>query len=166
MALKAKILGREALTAKLDQLAPAATKYANAAKLAVAEEAAEKMRDAAPRGATLEYAESIAGDLLKNHPDAKQVGITPTKDPDAAGIFAEWIWNFLEFGTAPHNTAPGGGTALGQATHTAGGGTQHPGTQAQAHIFPTWRSYKKTAKQKIQAAIRKGVREAMNKTGA
>lgn len=163
MAFKASILGREALMAKLDKVAPAATKYANDAKLKVAEDAAERMRNAAPRGATLEYAESITGDLLKSHPNAHQVGITQTKDPNAAGIFAGWIWRFLEFGTAPHNVAKGGGTALGKASLAGGGGALHPGTRAQPHIFPTWRSYKKTAKQQIRAAVRKGVREAMGK---
>jgi len=163
MALKATVLGRSALMAKLDKVAPGATKYANDAKLQIAEEAAEKMRDAAPRGATLEYAESISGDLLKNHPNAKQVGITQTKDPDAAGIFADWIWHFLEFGTAPHNVAAGGGTALGKASLAGGGGIQHPGTRAQPHIFPVWRSFRKTAKQRIQTALRKGIREAMGK---
>ncbi|WP_065091502.1 HK97-gp10 family putative phage morphogenesis protein [Rhizobium leucaenae] len=163
MALKAKILGREALTAKLDQLAPAATKYAAEAKLKAAEELAEAIRDKAPVGASLEYRESIEGDLLNSRPHQEQVGIQKSKDPDATGIFAEFIWRFLEFGTAPHNTAKGGGTVLGKATHTAGGGTQHPGTSAQPHIFTTYRAMKPAIKKKIRAAINKGVREAMGK---
>ncbi|KAA0689853.1 HK97 gp10 family phage protein [Neorhizobium sp. P12A] len=163
MALKATVVGRAALMEKLNAVAPAATKYANEVKLQIAEEAAEKMRAAAPRGATLEYAESIEGDFLKAHAGAKQVGVSQTKDPDAAGIFASFIWRFLEFGTAPHNTAKGGGTALGKATHAGGEGFQHPGTKAQPHIFTTWRAMRKSAKQRIQAAVRKGAREAMKK---
>lgn len=163
MALKAKVLGRDALTAKLNAIAPTATKYANDVKLQIAQEAAEKMRAAAPRGATLEYAESIEGDFLKAHAGAKQVGVTNTKDPDAAGIFANFIWRFLEFGTAPHSTAKGGGTVAGKKKAAAGGSGMHPGTRAQPHIFYVWRAMRKKAKQRIQAAVRKGVREAMGK---
>ncbi|HEY0125294.1 MAG TPA: HK97 gp10 family phage protein [Rhizobium sp.] len=163
MALKVKILGREALNKKLDAMAPAANRYAAAAKLAVVEELAEKIRPGAPRGATLEYAESIEGDLIKNHPHQKLVGIEPTKDPDAAGLFAPFIWRFLEFGTAPHNTAKGGGTVAGKKQAAAGGGHLHPGTKAQPHIFTTWRAMRKRAKQRVNAAINRGVREAMGK---
>jgi HK97 gp10 family phage protein len=163
MALKATVVGRAALTAKLDAIAPAATKYANEVKLQIAQEAADKMRAAAPRGATLEYAESIEGDFLKAHTGAKQIGIQNTKDPDAAGIFANFIWRFLEFGTAPHNTAKGGGTVAGKKAAAAGNGHLHPGTKAQPHIFYVWRAMRKSAKQRIQAAVRKGAREAMKK---
>jgi hypothetical protein len=161
MALKATVLGRAKLMEKLDQVAPNATKYVNDVKLQIAQEAAEKMRAAAPRGATLEYAESIEGDLVKNHPVQKQVGIQSSKDPDAAGIFASFIWRFLEFGTAPHNTAKGGGTVKGKKAAVAG--HMHPGSKAHPHIFPVWRAMRAKAKQRIQAALRKGVREAMSK---
>ena len=161
MALKATVLGRERLMAKLDQVAPNATKYVNEVKLQIAEEAAEKIRARAPRGASLEYAESIEGDFVKNHPQQKQVGIQATKDPDAAGIFALFIWRFLEFGTAPHNTAKGGGTVAGRKAARAGQGHLHPGTKAQPHIFPVWRAMRAKAKQRIQTALRKGIREAM-----
>jgi hypothetical protein len=163
MALKAKVLGREALTAKLAAIAPAATKYANEVKLQIAQEAAEKMRERAPRGAEHFYAETIEGDFIKNRPNQRQVGIENTKDPDAAGIFAEWIWRFLEFGTAPHSTARKGGTVKGKKEAASGGGYPHPGSRAFPHIFPTWRAMRKKAKQRIQAAVRKGVREAMGK---
>ncbi len=163
MALKTKILGREALSRRLNELAPNIEKYAAAEKLAIAEEAADRMSSRAPTGATLDYMHSFEGARLADHPDKKPVGTTPTKDPSATGVFASFIWRFLEFGTAPHNTAPGGGTALGQATHAEGGGTQHPGTAAQPHIFPTWREMRAKAKRRIQAAVSKGVREAMRK---
>lgn len=161
MALKATFIGRDKLQAKLDAIAPKAAIYAAAAKLQIAEEAAGKIAQGAPRGATLVYAESIVGDFLKNHPKQSQVGIRDTKDPDAAGIFAPFIWRFLEFGTAPHNTAKGGGSPLGKATHTGGGGTQHPGTARQPHIFNVWRTMRAGAKKKIQAAVNKAVREVM-----
>lgn len=163
MALKATVLGREALTKKLNDLAPNVEKYAAPAKLQAAELLAEAIRVAAPRGATLEYAESIDGDLLSSHPAQKQVGVTKTKDPTATGIFAEFIWRFLEFGTAPHNTAKGGGTDAGQKQAASGGGNMHPGTAAQPHIFPTYRAMKPRIKRLISAAVNRAVREAMGK---
>lgn len=163
MALKTKILGREALSKRLNDVAPSIEKYAAPVKLELAEEAADKIAARAPTGATLDYMHSIEAGRLADHPDKKPVGINPSKDPTATGVFAPFIWRFLEFGTAPHNTAPGGGSALGQATHSEGGGTQHPGTAAQPHIFPTWREMKARAKRKIQAAVNKGVKEAMGK---
>ncbi|KEA07482.1 phage protein, HK97 gp10 family [Rhizobium rhizogenes] len=143
MALKARILGREALNKKLDAMAPNVEKYAAEAKYQAANEIAEAIRVRAPRGATLEYAESIDGDFLKNRPQQEQVGTIKTKDPSAAGVFAQFIWNWLEFGTAPHGA--------------------HPGTAAQPHVFPTYRAMKPAIKKKIRAAVNRGVREAMGK---
>jgi hypothetical protein len=164
MALNAKILGREALTRRLNQIAPNVEKYSADAKYEIAQEAAERMRGAAPRGETMEYAESIDGDFLRNRPGANVLpGTNPTKDASAAGIFALFIWRFLEFGTAPHNMEPGGGTALGKAKLAGGGGRPHPGSRAFPHIFPIWRAYRAEARRKLIAAVNRGVREAMKK---
>lgn len=163
MAVKAELKGRDALMRRLNQLAPNVEKYAAQAKLEVAEEAAEMMRERAPTGATLEYRESFSGELLANNANKQQVGLSQTKDPSAAGVFAEYIWRFLEFGTAPHSTVKGGGTVLGKKNAAASGKGMHPGTAAQPHIFPTWRAYKKKASAKIRAAVNKAVREAMGK---
>lgn len=159
MALKVKVQGRAQLTRDLKAIVPNALKYAADANLRIVEEAAEKIRDVAPRGATLEYAESIEGDFLKNKPDAKSFSDNPTKDPDAAGLFANWIWRFLEFGTAPHNTALGGGTVKGRSDALQGNGNLHPGTPAQPHIFPTWRAFQATANRIKRNAINKAFRE-------
>jgi len=163
MAIKAKVLGREALTRRLNELAPAVEKYAAEAKMAIAEEAAVRISDRAPIGATGDYAASIQAARLADHPDKRPIGMAPTKDPSAAGIFAEYIWRWLEFGTAPHNVAAGGGTALGQANMAAGEGIIHPGTAAQPHIFPTWREMRDKARKRIRDAVNKGVREAQGK---
>jgi hypothetical protein len=160
MALKTRVQGRAKLTRDLQAIVPNALKYAAEANLRIVDEVAEKIRDVAPRGATLEYAESIEGDFLKNKPDAKSFSDNPTKDKDAAGLFAPFIWRFLEFGTAPHNTAKGGGTVKGRSTHLQGGGMQHPGTPAQPHVFSTWRAFKATANRIKRNAINKAFREA------
>ncbi|PJR11553.1 HK97 gp10 family phage protein [Sinorhizobium meliloti] len=155
MALKAKVLGREALTRRLNELAPAVEKYAAEAKIEIAKEAATRIAARAPRGATGDYAASIQGARLADSPDKRQVGITRTKDKDAAGIFTEFIWRFLEFGTAPHSTLPGGVSSAN--------GSMHPGIAAQPHVFHTWRAYRKAARRKLLAAVNKGVREAQGR---
>ncbi|NEI48651.1 HK97 gp10 family phage protein [Rhizobium leguminosarum] len=163
MAITAELKGRDALMRRLNQLAPNVEKYAAQAKLEAAEEAAELMRERAPTGATLEYRESFSGELLANNPNKQQVGLSQTKDPSAAGVYASYIFRFLEFGTAPHSTVKGGGTVLGKKNAAASGKGMHPGTAALPHIFPTWRAYKRKASAKIRAAVNKAVREAMGK---
>ncbi|MDW9483200.1 HK97 gp10 family phage protein [Sinorhizobium meliloti] len=158
MAFKTNVLGREALTRRLNELAPAVEKYAAEAKLEIAKEAATRIAAKAPRGATGDYAASIQGARLSDSPDKRQVGVAQTKDKDAAGIFAKFIWRFLEFGTAPHNVAPGGGNIS-----FSGEAHMHPGTAAQPHVFHTWRAYRKAARRKLLAAVNKGVREAQGK---
>ncbi|WP_367354191.1 HK97 gp10 family phage protein [Agrobacterium pusense] len=163
--IKAKVLRREALTKKLNQVAPLANKYAAEAKLQIATEAAEKISDRAPisNSATAgDYAASIQGGKISDRPSAKAlVGATASKDPDATGVFAAWIWHFLEFGTRPHNVAKGGGTVAGKKQ--SAGAKMHPGTRAQPHIFPTWRAFRAKAKKRINDAVWRGVREAMKK---
>jgi hypothetical protein len=163
--IKARVLGREALTKKLNEVAPLANKYAAEAKIQIAEEAAEKISDRAPfsNSATSgDYAASIQGARIADRPNAKaMVGTSASKDPDATGIFAAWIWHLLEFGTKPHNVAKGGGTVAGKKQQE--GARLHPGTRAQPHIFPIWRSLRAKAKKKINDAVWRGVREAMKK---
>lgn len=160
MALRTQVRGRAQLTRDLQAIVPNALKYAADANLRIVDEAAEKIRNVAPRGATLEYAESIEGDFLKNKPDAQSFSDNPTKDKDAAGLFASFLWRWLEYGTAPHNTAPGGGTVKGRSAHLQGNGHLHPGTAAQPHIWPTWRAFQATANRIKRNAINKAFREA------
>jgi hypothetical protein len=159
MALKVRVTGRAELTRNLKAVVPKAIEYAADANLKIAQEAADRIRDVAPRGATLEYAESLHGDFLKDHPDALDFSNNPTKDKDAAGLFASYLWRWLEYGTAPHNTASGGGTVKGRSNFHQGVGYMHPGTAAQPHIFPVWRSFQATANKMKRAAIAKAFRE-------
>ena len=154
MAIRAKVLGREDLNRRLRKLAPDAEKQAEAAKLAVARDLAGAVKARAPRGSSKDdkYADSIAGGYLRDNPAAKKlVAINVTKDQHAAGLFAQFIWRFLEFGTAPHINA-------GKFA-----GSKHPGTAAQPHIFPIWRAMRRKAKRKIATAINKAVRKVRNK---
>lgn len=161
--LSAKIIGREALERRLARIAPNVEKYAGAAKMKAGEDLAGAIRLRAPTGETLEYMESIEADEIANRRHQERVGKVLTRDKTAVGIFAKFIWRFLEFGTAPHNVAKGGGTAVGWAQHRAGGGIQHPGTQAQPHVFPTYRAMRRRIRNQIRSAVNKGIREAMGK---
>lgn len=163
MALKTKILGREALTKKLNEIAPNVESEVAAVKLQVMQDAAEKISANAPTGATLEYMESIEADYIKNRPYQELTGIQETKDPSAAAVFAPFIWRFLEFGTAPHSTAKGGGTVAGQAAAMSSSVTMHPGTAAQPHIFHVWRAMRKKAKERVNRAVNKAVKLSMGK---
>ncbi|MBO9194330.1 HK97 gp10 family phage protein [Rhizobium sp. 16-449-1b] len=162
MVMVAEIKGREALMRRLNALAPNVEKYAAEAKMAAGKELADEIRVRAPRVSGF-YADSIEAAPLNSAPKQVQVGIKVSKDPSAVGIFAEYIWRFLEFGTAPHNTAKGGGTVAGKKQARAGNGNIHPGMPAQPHVFPTYRAMKKKIRRRILAAVNKAVREAMGK---
>ncbi len=162
MAFKAKMQGRDALNRRLRQLAPDAEKNAAEAKQQIAKDAAATIASRAPIGPATNpitgkprkagaYRASIKGGFQRDMQGRIGVGQTKSKDPDAAGVYAEYIWRFLEFGTKPHvnkGIAPG---------------TRHPGTSKQPHIFPTWRAMQKKAHRKINAAVNKAVRKAMGK---
>ena len=162
MAIKAKIQGRESLNRRLRQLVPEAEKNAAEAKQQIARDAAEAIASRAPIGPTVDkltgrarkagaYRSSIKGGFQRDLKGGIGIGQTKSKDPDAAGVYAEYIWRFLEFGTKPH------------VNKGAAPGTQHPGTAKQPHVFPTWRAMQKKARRKINAAVNKAVRKAMGK---
>ena len=51
---------------------------------------------------------------------------------------ARWV----EFGTAPHSVAKGGGTKAGIAALAAGDGKPHPGAKAHPYFYPAYRAKK------------------------
>lgn len=167
MAFKATVLGREALTRKLERLTPGVTEAAAKAKLEVAREAAKRIEAAAPVGATGAYKDSIIGARQADMPGKKPLSGQPSKDPDAAGVYADFVWKFLEFGTKPHKIAGRNGKNL--VFLGAGGklvsvpSVNHPGAAAEPHVFPTWKAYRKTAKAKISKAITKAVKDSLGK---
>ncbi|MEJ5020619.1 HK97 gp10 family phage protein [Ochrobactrum vermis] len=162
MAIKATIQGREALNRRLRQLVPDAEKNAAEAKLQIANEAANAIAAKAPIGPATDpftgkprqagkYRASIKGGLQRDNAGKIGIGQSRTKDPDATGVYAEYIWRFLEFGTKPH------------INKGAAPGTHHPGTAKQPHIFPTWRAMQRKAKRRVRDAINKAVRKARGK---
>ncbi|HWL05003.1 MAG TPA: HK97-gp10 family putative phage morphogenesis protein [Xanthobacteraceae bacterium] len=133
MAVKAKWQGREAVMRRLRQLVPEAEKEAAKAQLEAAQELAAAVAARAPTR-TGNYRDSVQGGRLADGPGQQLVGIRGTKDPNATGIFARFIWRFLEFGT---QTQP-----------------------AQPHIFPTFRAMRKRIRRKVAGAVNKAVRKA------
>ena len=164
--IKSSVLGREALTKRLNDLVPEAEKQAQKAKLEVSVEAARLMAGRAPVD-TGEYRNSIVGGYQRDHPGTALAGVTPSKDKDATGIFAPFFWRFLEFGTRAHLIKSKGGEPLAFQVNGAdefASVVNHPATPAQPHIFPTWRAYRPKAKRKIAEAVNKAVRAAMKKS--
>jgi HK97 gp10 family phage protein len=60
--------------------------------------------------------------------------------------YAAWV----EFGTAPHNVALGGGTVAGKKQAVAGLGNGHPGSRAQPFFFPSYRALRKRIRDRIK----------------
>jgi hypothetical protein len=152
--MKAKVLGRDAVMRRLRALVPEAEKQLAIAQLEGAQELAARIKPRAPGPRTEKYQASIQGDRLANRPKERAVGkglTGQTKDPNATGVFAEFIWRFLEFGTKPFIS--GGMFA----------GAQNPGIVAQPHIFPTYRAYRKKLRRKMAAAVNKAVRAVRKK---
>lgn len=166
MAMKAKIQGREALTRKLNNMAPNANKYAAEEKLAIAKEAAERMASSAPSKSG-EYRASIQGDFQRNRSNHKKIGggdYQNTKDPDATGIFADYIWRFLEHGT---KYSPGEGPRQDRRYKRRVMMTKvkkgHAATRPFPHIYANWRAMRDESKKRIHLAIIRGIKEAMGK---
>lgn len=152
MKIKATVQGRDAVMRKLRALVPEAEKQLAVAQLEGAQELADRIRPRAPGKGR--YRATIQGDRLSNRPKERALGKGlkgQTKDPNATGVFADYIWRFLEFGTEPF---------VNQGRFA---GTQNPGITAQPHIFPTYRAYRKKLRRKMAGAVSKAVRKARSK---
>lgn len=135
MSIKGTFEGRAALYARLRKVAPLAEGELAKAQLEGAQELASRIKGRAPVR-TGKYRSSIQGDKLSNRPGKNvAVGLKgQTKDPNATGVFAEYIYRFLEFGTVK--------------------------MPAQPHIFPTYRAYRKRLRRKMATAVNKAIRKA------
>lgn len=158
---KAKFLGREALTKKLQKLVPEAEKEYAVAIEKGARELANAIRAAAPVDSG-EYRDSIEAMRASDRKRLSQVGLTQTKDPHAWGVYASYIWRFIEFGTRAHVIRPrkldflswfrGGKLVTVKEVH-------HPGQAAQPHVFPTYRAMRKRIRSRVARAVNKAVRK-------
>jgi len=148
MAVRAKVLGREKLMRRLKIFVPDAEKEMTEAKELSMAEVASKIAARAPYD-TGEYYDSLESGLVKDNPQArKRPGYRKSKDEEAVGIFGKWYWRLIEFGTAPH--VNGGMFA----------GSEHPGSQAKPHVFPTWRANRNNVKKKVRQGLNKAVKKS------
>lgn len=161
------MLGREALTRKLQAIVPEAeTEYAKAIETG-AKELAEAIRSRAPRDKG-DYAASIeAAKLAGRNSSQKPVGIQATKDPNAWGVFASFIWRFIEYGTKAHVIRPKNAKRLvfqaDDGTTVGAMQVKHPGQAAQPHIFPTYRAMRRRIRSRVARSINKAVKKAAGK---
>lgn len=125
---KHKISNRRRIIDQIKKTVPNIEREVSDSTLMSAKEVADLAGSYAPKR-TGDYARSIT---------AKP---TETKDGSpAAGVFADFIWRWLEHGTAPHGN--------------------HPGTAAQPHLFPAYRTLRKRIKSRTSRAINKAVKKA------
>jgi HK97 gp10 family phage protein len=74
---------------------------------------------------------------------------------DDKAFYARWV----EFGTAAHNVAKGGGTVGGKKQLERGGGVSHSGSAAHPYFYVSYRALKKRVKSRITRAINKAAKE-------
>lgn len=146
MAMRAKVISSATLRRRMRVFVPDAEKAMDAEKLSGMSEVAAKIASRAPYKSR-DYSKSITAGRVKDNPQAnKRPGYRKPKDDDAVGIFGNYIWRLLEFGTAPHLI---GGLFAG---------SEHPGSQAQPHVFPTWRANRNNVKKRVRKALNKTVK--------
>jgi HK97 gp10 family phage protein len=159
-------LKRTDLLKKIQQIAPKAIEKMAEAQMQVAEEVAEAIKARAPVRAHGggEYRDSIHAAKQSDNPGRVVFGARKSTDPNAVGIYGNWIWRFLEYGTKASAGADArvdrrykSGSVMTQAKGA------HAATPAQPHIFPIWRGMRKKAVRRIRAAMNKAIREAMKK---
>ena len=154
---------------RLRALVPQAEKELAQAQLEGAQELADRIRPRAPGSGR--YRASIQADRLANRPSKRAIGAKglkgQTKDPNATGVFADWRWRFLEYGTKAHVIEPKTGEYLvfrgKDGNLVSVRRVQHPGSVKQPHIFPTYRAYRKKLRRKMATAVNKAVRKARRK---
>lgn len=144
MAVSARFVSRDKVMEHLRLIAPNAETEIAKMQVKVGKDMAGAMKQKAPIGDPKyrrrgrkpgTYRDSINAAKLSEK-SGKLVGsIQQTKDPNAVGIFAEWIWHFIEFGTVRSRRQP--------------------------HIFPTYRAERKNMKRRLARAMRNAIKKAV-----
>ena len=146
MKIKAKLEGREAVMKRLRALLPDTEAELAEEQLEGAQELAARIKPRAPGDGT--YRSSIQADRLSNRPGQNAIrkgAKGQTKDPNATGIFADYRWRWLEYGTNPRFNKMGAYRGVGPAM---------------PHIFPTYRAYRKKLRKRMANAVNRAVRKA------
>lgn len=142
------MLGRAAVMRRLNQLVPEAEKQLAEAQLEAAEDLAAAIRPRAPVDEG-EYRDSIRGGRVADNPGVAPAGLRQTKDKNATGVFANFKWRWIEFGT---------GERVQKTT-----GRRVGRMPAQPHIFPTFRAKRKAIRRKMANTVNKAIRKVRGK---
>ena len=141
-------MGRERLMNRLRLFVKDLDKELREVKLDAMKDVAAKIAARAPVDSG-DYRDSIEAGLVSDNPQAnRRPGYRKSKDPDEVAIYGEFIWRFLEYGTAEH---------------IAGGmfeGAVIPATTPQPHVMPTWRGNREVVKKKVRKVVNRLVRKS------
>ena len=140
---KSKMSGKQRIFQQLIRVAPAVKSELDDGLKKGVQELETSARSFAPKKSGA-YAQSINGKPLK-----RGDGIP------AYGLFASWVWRFIEFGTKP--------ARKGQRIIDTGGNSRkarrsHPGTRPRPHIFPAFRILRKRIRSRTTRVINKAVK--------
>lgn len=169
MPISAKYLARSRaiVERRLVALAPNADAAAAAAIETGAKELAAAIQARAPSKSG-DYRNSIQAVPLAGRNDLKSkvVGIKATKDKNAWGIVADFIWRFIEFGTRPHTIKAKKKPALAfigkNGKFVVTQQVSHPGSAPHPHIFNTYAEMRQRIRRRIATAINKGLKNRNN----
>ena len=145
--LKSKFTGQQRAFKQLRRVAPEVTEELDKSLQKSAEEVAGLAHDLAPK-ASGEYADSIQAKPIED-----KAGVPRW------GVFADWIWRFIEFGTSAGKR----GERVHQNGRSRKVGRTHPGTPARPHIWPAYRAVKKRIKGRTTRSINKAVKRAVKR---
>jgi len=131
---------RATVTAKFEKILPGVIDRVAKVQLDGAKLIADTAKGWAPT-ATGRYRASLRGDTLANNPGKgrRSPVASQTTDPNATGVYGNYIWRFLEFGT------------------------QH--MPAQPHIQPAYRAKRPGIKRRMASAVNRAVRKAIKGAG-
>lgn len=147
MAFKSKMVGHDAVMRRLREIAPEAEKEVAVAQIEAAEELAGAIEDRAPIGQgpdAGDYRASIRGGRIADNPGADVFGQRKTKDPNATGVFANFKWRWIEFGTRERFRKNGASSGV---------------MPRQPHIYPTFREHRKAIRRKVARAVNRALRK-------
>nr|WP_321457190.1 HK97 gp10 family phage protein [uncultured Cohaesibacter sp.] len=139
---KTKWIGKEKAFRQLRRIAPEVEKQLGPGLEKSADELANLARSYAPKK-TGNYAKTIEAKQVEDH-----------KQTPSWGLFADFIWRFIEFGTKPGR----------YGARTSSGGRDrkvyrtHPGTPARPHLWPAYRVLKRRIKSRTSRTINKAVK--------
>nr|WP_320142407.1 HK97 gp10 family phage protein [uncultured Cohaesibacter sp.] len=141
---KTKWIGKERAFRKLKQLAPEVEKQLGPGLEKSADELVGLARRYAPKKSG-DYARSIETDQIEED-----------KQTPAWGVFADFIWRFIEFGTRAGKRIEKKGPRIGTLV-------RHPGAKAQPHLWPAYRVLQRRIKYRTSRTINKAIKTVVRR---